>query len=271
MRKVIITVAPTGNVPTKKDTPYVPITPEEIAADVFKCYQAGASVAHIHTRGEDGKPAVNINITREIVERIREKCDIIIQLSTGARGGTEYERGECLELKPEMASLSTGSSNFPTSVNSNSPQLIEYLGKKMIENGVKPEIEAFDVAMITNIGFYLKNGTLKPPLQFNLVMNVPGSISGTPKNLLHMYELLPKDATFTVMGVGKAHVDMITMGIILGGNVRVGLEDVLVYSYETGELATNLMLVERAAKIIRDLGHEVATVQEARKILGLSR
>lgn len=269
MRKVVITIAPTGNVPTKKDTPHVPITPQEIADDIFKCYQAGASVAHIHTRGEDGKPAINLKITKEIVERVKEKCDIIIQLSTGARGGSEHERGQCLDLKPEMASLATGSSNFPTSVNSNSPQLVEYLGKKMIENGVKPEIEAFDVGMITNIGYYLRNGAVKPPLHFNLVMNVPGSISGTPKNLLHMAELLPKDATFSVTGIGKAHVEMITMGIILGGNIRVGLEDLLVYNYDSGELASNLMLVERAAKIVRALGHEVATAQEAREILSL--
>jgi len=148
--------------------------------------------------------------------------------------------------------------------------LIEYLGKKMIEKGVKPEIEAFDVGMITNIGYYLKKGAVKPPLHFNLVMNVPGSISGTPKNLLNMVEQLPQGATFTVTGVGKAHVEMITMGALLGGNIRVGLEDVLLYSDESGELAANVMLVERAVRIVHALGREIATVQEARSILGLS-
>jgi 3-keto-5-aminohexanoate cleavage enzyme len=135
---------------------------------------------------------------------------------------------------------------------------------------VKPEIEAFDMAMITNIGFYLKRKAVQPPLHFNLVMNVPGSISGTPKNLLHMAEQLPPEATFTVTGVGKSHVDMITMGVVLGGHMRVGLEDVLLYAGESGRLATNVMLVERAVGIIQAMGHQVATVADARRILGLS-
>lgn len=269
MRKVIITVAPTGNVPTKKDNPHVPISPREIAEDILTCFQAGAAIAHIHTRDAEGKPTTDSAITREIVERVKDKCDIIIQLSTGARGGTGPERGACIDLKPDMASLATGSSNFPAAVNSNAPELIEYLGKKMIENGVKPEIEAFDVAMITNIGYYLKRKALQPPLHFNLVMNVPGSISGTPKNLLHMVELLPPGATFTVTGIGRAHVDMITMGILLGGHIRVGLEDVLVYGDQSGRPASNLMLVERAVHIVHALGHEVASPAEARRLLGL--
>lgn len=270
MRKVIITVAPTGNVPTKEDNPYVPVTPDEIAEDIYKCYLAGAAVAHIHARDENGKPTADPKVFEEIVRKVREKCDIIIQLSTGARAGKGKERGACIELKPEMASLATGSSNFPTAVNENPPELIEYLGKKMLENGVKPEIEAFDVAMITNVDYYIKKGVIKPPLHFNLVMNVPGSISGTPKNLLHMVELLPPGSTFTVTAVGKSHVDLIAMSIILGGHVRVGLEDVLLYSYEPKVPATNEMLVKRAVQIIKDLGREVATPEEARKILSLS-
>jgi 3-keto-5-aminohexanoate cleavage enzyme len=269
MRKIIITIAPTGNVPTKKLNRHVPISPQEIAEDIFQCYKAGAAIAHIHTRDENGSPTTNPVITQDIMTRVKERCDIIIQLSTGARGGSGQERGVCIDLKPDMASLATGSSNFSASVNSNSPELIESLGKRMIENGVKPEIEAFDVAMITNIGYYLKKEAVKPPLHFNLVMNVPGSISGTPKNLLHMAELLPQGSTFTVTGIGRAHVDMITMGVLLGGNIRVGLEDVLLYSDESGELASNVMLVERAVRIVHALGHEVATVQEARSMLGL--
>ena len=269
MRKVIITVAPTGNVPTKELNPHVPLSPPEIAADIFACYQAGATIAHIHTRDAEGRPTTDPAITREIIDRVRSRCDVIIQLSTGARAGSGMERVGCIDLKPEMASLATGSSNFPASVNSNPPDFIEYLGKTMIAAGVKPEIEAFDVAMITNIGFYLKRKAVQPPLHFNLVMNVPGSISGTPKNLLHMVEQLPPGATFTVTGVGKSHLDMITMGVVLGGHVRVGLEDVLFYSSQTSRLASNVMLVERAARIIRILGHEVATVDDARRILGL--
>ena len=188
MRKVVITIAPTGNVPNKKLNPNTPITPDEIAEDIYRCYKAGASVAHIHARDREGNPSADPKIFEEIVAKVKEKCDIIIQLSTGARAGQGMERADCIDLKPDMASLATGSSNFATAVNDNPPELIKYMGKKMIENGVVPEIEAFDVGMISNIGYYVNSGAIKVPLHFNLVMNVPGSISGTPKNLLHMVE-----------------------------------------------------------------------------------
>jgi len=269
MDKLIVTVATTGNVPTKETNPYVPITPDEIAEDVYKCYKEGAALAHIHARGKDGQPTADPEVFKEIVEKVKAKCNIIIQISTGARGGkTMEERAAPLDLRPEMASLATGSSNFPASVNANPPELIEYFAKKMLENGIKPEIEAFDVAMITNAEFLAKRGLIKTPMHFNLVMNVPGSIKGTPKNLLHMIEILPKDSTFTVMGVGNAHVQMITLGIALGGNVRVGLEDVLEYS--TGTPASNVELVKRAVRIAKEYGREIATPDEARQILGLT-
>ena len=138
----------------------------------------------------------------------------------------------------------------------------------MLDNGIKPEIEAFDVAMISNAEFLAKRGLIKTPMQFNLVMNVPGSVKGTPKNLFHMVEILPKDSTFTVMGVGNAHVQMITLGMVLGGHVRVGLEDVLEYS--KGVHASNVELVKRAVRIAQAYGREIATPDEARQILGLA-
>lgn len=268
--KLIVTIAPTGNVPTKKDNPNVPITPDEIAESVYRCYQEGAAVAHIHARDKEGKPTADPEVFREIIEKIRAKCDIVIQISTGARGGTTMEeRGAPIDLKPEMASLATGSSNFPNKVNSNPPELIEYLCKKMLENDVKPEIECFDLAMITNAEYLAKKGLLKTPMHFNLVMNVPGSIKGTPKNLFHMIEMLPRGSTFTVMGVGKAHLQMTALGLILGGNVRVGLEDVL--EYAPGVPATNEDLVKRIVRLARDYGREIATPDEAREILGLKK
>ncbi len=268
MDKLIVTVATTGNVPTKEINPYVPITPDEIAEDVYKCYQEGAALAHLHARGKDGQPTADPEVFKEIVEKVKAKCDIIIQISTGARGGkTMEERAAPLDLKPEMASLATGSSNFPTTVNANPPELIEYFCKKMLDNGIKPEIEAFDVAMITNAEFFAKRGLIKTPMQINLVMNVPGSVKGTPKNLLHMVEILPRGSTFSVTGVGNAHVQMITLGMALGGHVRVGLEDVLEYS--KGIPASNVELVKRAVRIAKAYGREIATPDEARKILGL--
>ena len=269
MDKVVITVAPTGNVPAKEMNPYVPVTPDEIAEDVYRCYQEGAAIAHLHARDKSGQPTADPEVFSEIMAKVKAKCDIIIQISTGARGGkTMEERGAPLDLKPDMASLATGSSNFPGGINANPPELIEYLCQKMFANGIKPEIEAFDVAMITNAEFYAKKGLIKTPMHFNLVMNVPGSVKGTPKNLFHMAELLPRDATFSVTGVGNVHVKMITLALALGGHIRVGLEDVLEYS--KGVPASNVALVRRAVRLAREYGREIATPGEARQILNLT-
>jgi len=269
MDKLIITVAPTGNVPAKKMNPHVPLTPDEIAEDVYLCYQEGAAIAHLHARDRQDQPTADPEVFREIIAKVKAKCDIIIQISTGARGGkTMTERGAPLDLKPEMASLATGSSNFPGTINANPPELIEYLCRKMLTNGIKPEIEAFDVAMITNAEFYARNGLIKTPMHFNLVMNVPGSVKGTPKNLFHMIELLPGDTTFSVTGVGSAHVQMITLALALGGHIRVGLEDTLEYS--KGVPASNSALVKRAVRLAREYGREIATPSEARQILHLT-
>jgi 3-keto-5-aminohexanoate cleavage enzyme len=252
MNKIIITVAPTGNIATKKLNPNTPITPDEIAEDIYRCYQEGAAIAHIHARDENGEPTGSIEIFGEIMQKVKEKCDIIVQFSTGARGGKTYEeRGACLDLKPEMASLATGSSNFASQVNSNPSDFIQYLAKKMLENNIKPEIEAFDVAMISNAEFLMEKGLLKKPVQFNLVMGVPGSITATPKNLFHMIELLPKENTWSV----------------LGGNIRVGLEDVMEMSQ--GIPASNLDLVKRAVNLAKAYSRIPATPNDARKMLGI--
>ncbi|KXG76253.1 BKACE family enzyme [Thermotalea metallivorans] len=270
MEKLIITIAPTGNVPTKEMNPAVPVTVEEIVADIKACHALGASIAHIHVRDREGRPTSDRNLFQQVLNRLdEEKIDIIKQVSTGARGGenTIGWRGQMLDLNAHMASLSTGSSNFPNSVNANGPDLIEALAAKMYANGIKPEIEAFDVAMISNAKRLLKRGILKGPLHFNLVMNVPGSIEGTPKNLLFMVESLPEGSTWTVSGIGKSQVTMAAMAILLGGHVRTGLEDVL--EYEKGVPATNPMLVERVVRIAKELGRKIARPEEAKEILGL--
>lgn len=268
--KLIITVALTGNVPTKEMNPHTPITVEEIVEDIIKCREIGASVAHIHVRDEEGKPTCDRDKYKEILDELEKRgCDVITQLSTGARGGgnTFEWRGQMLDLNAEMASLSTGSSNFAAQVNANSFELIEKLANKMYENNIKPEVEAFDLGMIDNAKYLVKKGVLKPPLHFNLVMNVRGSVSGTPRNLLHMVESLPEGSTFTVSGIGASQVPMLTMAILLGGHTRTGLEDTILY--DKGILATNPMLVERVVRIARELGREIATPDEARRILNL--
>lgn len=270
--KLIITIAPTGNVPTKELNPNTPITVEEIVEDIIKCRELGASVAHIHVRDKDGNPTSDREIYKEVLEELeRRNCDIITQLSTGARGGgnTIEWRGQMLDLNAEMASLSTGSSNFATQVNANSFELIEALAEKMYKNNIKPELEAFDLGMIDNAKYLIKKGILKAPLHFNLVMNVRGSVSGTPRNLLHMVESLPEGSTFTVSGIGQSQLPMLTMSILLGGHTRTGLEDTILYN--KGIIATNAMLVERIVRIAKELGREIATPEEAREILGLEK
>ncbi len=268
--KLIITVALTGNVPTKEMNPYTPVTVDEIVEDIIKCREVGASVAHIHVRDENGEPTCDRKLYKEVLDKLKERnCDIITQLSTGARGGgnTVEWRGQMLDLNTEMASLSTGSSNFPSQVNANSFELIRELASKMYANNIKPEIEAFDLGMIDNASYLLKEGVIKAPLQFNLVMNVRGSAKGTPRNLLHMVESLPEGSTFTVSGIGASQIPMLTMAILLGGHTRTGLEDTILYG--KGVLATNQMLVERIIRIAKELGREIATPDEARKILGI--
>ncbi len=271
MEKLIITVAPTGNVPTKENNPSSPLNVDEIVADIKKCKNLGAAVAHIHVRDENLKPTSDRKLFEQVLNKIDEdKVDIIKQVSTGARGGenTIVWRSQMLDLpNADMASLSTGSSNFPTSVNANSLDLVEALAKKMLDNNIKPEIEVFDTAMLFQAIFYQKKGVLKGPLHFNFVLDVKGSMPATPKNLMFLVDNLPKDATWNVSGIGNSQVQMITMAIAMGGHVRTGLEDVLKYDKNT--LATNEMLVQRVVNIANAVGREIATVDEARVILGL--
>lgn len=274
MEKLIITIAPTGNVPTRELTPHAVLTNEEIVADLVKCQALGASVAHVHVRDEALKPTSDRAKYADLLNRMDHAgLKMIRQVSTGARGGenTVACRGQMLDLpQAEMASLSTGSSNFPTSANINSPQLIKELAIKMRDNGLKPEVEVFDVAMIAQAIHLQKKGVISEgPMQFNFVLNVPGSLPATPRNLIFLVESLPKDATWTVSGIGKSQVQMLTMAIAMGGHVRTGLEDVLIYDYKTGEKATNAMLVERIVNIAKAVGREIATPDEARKLLCL--
>lgn len=269
MEKLIITVAPTGNVPTKELNPHSAITNQEIVNDLKKCEALGASLAHLHVRDKNGHPTSEKEIFEDLLSLIKkENINMITQLSTGARGGlnTVDYRGQMLDLNCEMASLSTGSSNFPNSVNSNPPELIEALAKKMYDRGIKPEIEIFDVAMIKNANYFVKKGIIKPDVHFNLVMNVPGSISGTPRNLMFLIESLPENSTFSVSGIGKSQIQMLTMSILLGGHIRTGLEDVLTLG---NSFASNVTLVEQVVAIANSLKREIASPDEARRILNL--
>lgn len=271
--KVIITVAPTGAWPTKKDTPYVPLTPEEIADEVYACYKAGAAIAHIHVRDDEGNASMDFEKFAKTVKLIRERCDIVINLTTsGGLGYSDEERMKpFIELKPEMASYDCGSMNWQhRSVFINSPEFLEKLGKAMKENNVKPEIEIFDVGMVYNALYYLEKGILEPPLHFQFVLGAPGGMMATVENLVFLKNLIPKDATWSAFGIGRMHLPILYATLALGGHVRVGMEDNIYYS--KGVLAkSNVEFVERAKRLINEMGKSVATPDEARKILGLKK
>lgn len=272
-RKVIITVAPTGAWPSKKDNPAVPMTPGEIADDVYACWQAGAAIAHLHMRDTNGQGTMNKDLFRETVERIRERCDIVLNLTTsGDLDATDETRmAHLIELKPELASYDCGSMNWMhNSLFLNPPQFLEKLATVMNANNVKPEIEIFDGGMIYNAEYYLKKGFLKAPLHYQFVLGAAGGMAATVKNLVFLKGLIPADATWSALGIGKGHLPVLYATLALGGHVRVGMEDNVIYS--KGRLAaSNAEFVERAARLIREMDKEQATPDEARRILGLEK
>ncbi len=269
MDKLIITVAPTGNVPVKKMNPNLPVTPDEISEDVRRCADAGASLFHIHARDSLQKPTLDTSVFREIVTRIkRSSPGVIIQLSTGGRAGKDWQaRMNPIRLLPEMGSFTTGSNNMPGIIYENSPQFIEALAGVYKETGVKPEIEVFETGMIHNALYLQRKGLVEAPLHFNFVLGVPGAMPGTVKNLLFLSESIPIGSTWTVTGIGKTEIPLSTAALVMGGNVRVGLEDNLFMA--DGSPSSNIRLVEIVVAIAREVGREIASPDEARSILSL--
>ncbi|WP_124728517.1 3-keto-5-aminohexanoate cleavage protein [Staphylospora marina] len=269
MDKLIITAALVGAEVTREDTPWLPVTPEEIAEAAMEAREAGAAIAHIHVRDDAGNPTQDREVYRRAIELIRRKTDIIIQVSTGgAVGMSAEERLQPVSLKPEMASLTTGTVNFGNGVFMNPPDMIERFAEEFERYNVAPEFEIFEAGMVENALRLVRKGYFKDRhLHFDFVMGVPGGIPATADHLLHLVRQLPPGATWTVAGVGRHQLPMSALGIVLGGHVRVGLEDNIYY--RKGELATNAQLVRRVVRIAREMEREVATPDEARKMLGL--
>ncbi len=270
MEKLIITVATTGAMTTKENTPYLPTTPEEIAEEVYAAYQAGAAVAHIHVRTDEAKATMDVEKFRQTVGLVREKCDIIINMtSSGGLGFSDEERiAPHVELKPDMGTFDAGSMNFYKGVFLNPPLFLEKLGAAYIENGIKPEVEVFDAGMVWNAKRLLKDGFLKAPIHFQCCMHVHGGMEGNARNLVHLVDSLPEGSTWSAFGCGPT-ADLITaMAINMGGHVRVGMEDNVYLS--KGELAKhNSEFVEKMQRLAKEFHRPVATVAEARQILGL--
>lgn len=269
MERLVITCALNGAEVTRDQVPHLPVTPAQLAADALRVRQAGAAMVHVHGRMADGAPTQSKAVYAAIIQAIRQETDVIVQVSTGgAVGMTAEERLQPVELVPEMASLTAGTVNFGLGVFWNSPELIEAFAQRMMALGVVPEIECFDLGHIDNALTLVKRGILRLPLHFDFVMGVPGGIAPTARNLLHMAESIPAGCTWSVAGIGRAQLPLATMAILLGGHVRVGLEDNIYYS--KGVLATNEALVARIVRLATELGRPVATPDEARQILRLS-
>jgi len=273
MEKLIITVGITGSRITRQQTPYIPITPEEISQSGIEAWRAGASVLHVHVRDpKTGLGTQDISIFKEVVDRIRSETDAILCLTTSGIPGRNLpieERLNPLSLKPELVSFDAGSINMGEHVFLNLPEFLETLAKETLVRGIKPELEVFEVGMVYTCLRYLEKGLLKPPLHFQFVLGTPAGMPATPKSLLHLSEIIPQGSTWSVIGIGPGQLPMAIIGMVIGGHVRVGLEDNIYYS--KGVLAkSNAELVERVVRIAKEFGREIATPQEARKILNLS-
>ncbi|MFA7115966.1 MAG: 3-keto-5-aminohexanoate cleavage protein [Bacteroidales bacterium] len=272
MEKLIISAAICGAEVLKEHNPAVPYTIAECVREAKSAYDAGASIIHLHVRLDDGTPTQDKDRFKEIIDAIRKECpDAIIQPSTGgAVGMTDDERLQPTELLPEMATLDCGTCNFGgDDVFTNTENTIKYFGKKMIERNIKPEIEVFDKSMIEMALRLKKKGFIKEPMHFDFVMGVNGGIGGSLRDFVFMRGSIPSDATYTVAGVGRYEIPLAAAAIIDGGHVRVGFEDNVYLS--KGVLAkSNGELVAKIVRMAKELGREIATPAEARKILSLA-
>jgi uncharacterized protein (DUF849 family) len=292
-RKVILTCAVTGNAPVHPKYPHsYPITPEQICAAVLEAAKSGASVAHIHVRNpKTGHGSSDSALFREVVDRIRSTgTDIVINLTAGhgalllpdpldesrALPGSDIQSAEervrhLVECLPEMASLDVTTGNQVEAgidfVYMNTPRTLRQMAARYKQLGVKPELEAFQMGDVLLANEMVVEGLVEDPPLYQFVLGVKWAAPATPETMLYMRSLLPAGAIWASFGIGRAQMPMVAQAVLLGGNVRVGLEDNLYL--ERGVFATNGQLVERARRIIHDLGEEVATPQEARELLRL--
>lgn len=271
MRNAIITVAPTGEGATKQANPALPTTPAEIADSVFESYQAGAAIAHLHMRDDHGKPTMSLAKFQETVERVREKCDIVINLTTSGdiRAGDDERMAHIAAIKPEIASFDCGTMNWMRDdVFMNHPHFLTRLGKAMIENNVKPEVEIFDTGMLFDSFHFVKTGVLVEPVHYQFVLGVGGGMPATVENLAYLVRQLPENATWSAFGVGKDHITILAAALVMGGDVRVGFEDNIYYA--KGVLAeSNAQLVARAARLVKEFNRELATPKDVREMFKL--
>jgi 3-keto-5-aminohexanoate cleavage enzyme len=265
----VITAALTGPIATKADNPALPTTPEEIAAAAAAAHEAGASVVHIHVRDEQGRPSADPELARRTIGLIEERCAALVQLSTGVGLDVPFEaREELVRAGPKMASLNVCSMTFGGGEFRNPPAGVRRLAARMRELEIKPELEIYDTGHVEVALALHGEGLLADPLQFSIVLGVRGGAPATPEALLAMVARLPADAAWQVIAIGRANLQMTTIGLALGGNARTGMEDTLMMG--RGIPATsNGQLVERLVAVSRAIERPPASVNEARLMLGL--
>jgi 3-keto-5-aminohexanoate cleavage enzyme len=268
--EVVLTAALTGPIATKADHPRLPTSPEEIAAAAAAAYDAGAAVAHVHLRDAEGLPTADPEVGRATVAAIQERSPILIQLSTGVGLEVPFEQREQLvELKPAMATLNVASMTFGEGQFLNPPDGVRRLAARMRALGVKPELEIYDFGHLNLVLALLEEDLLEEPLQVSFVMGVTGGMSALPEYLIALVHQLPENASWQVIGVGRANLPMTSVGIALGGNARTGLEDTL--RSGPGRVAqSNAELVAQLAAVARAMQREVAGVAAAAAHLGLT-
>jgi uncharacterized protein (DUF849 family) len=269
----IITVAITGSVPRKEDTPAVPVTVAEQIESTHEAFEAGATIVHVHVRDEQQRPSSDPDKFAAFQEGVRKHCPgMIVQFSTGGRGRAAEERGSMLHHRPDMASLATGTVNFPNMIYENHPELVDELAARMLEYGIKPEIEIFDLAMLYTAARMAGDGQLKTPLHVQFVFGLKNALP--PRREILEFEvaqlkaLLP-DATWTAAGIGRSQLEMNHWALELGGHCRTGLEDNI--RFDKSRLAvSNAELVARVADLCAEYNRHPASVEEARRILSMA-
>lgn len=267
MSTVVLTIAPTGPIATKRDNPHLPTQPNEIANAVAEAYERGAAVAHIHLRDQHDRPTADLTIARHTIDLIRDRCPILIQLSTGVGLSVPFEeRAALVELRPQMATLNPCSMSFGTDEFRNPPEGVARLAARMQDLGIKPELEIYDTGHLEECLRLRDKGLIAGTPQFSIVLGVRGGMAATPQNLITMVDRLPDDAIWQVIAIGRHNLELTAIGLALGGNARTGLEDTL--HLGRGQLAPgNNPLIERTARLARDIGRRLASAEEAQLLL----
>ena len=273
--KLIINLAATGMVHRKADAPHLPVTPEEIAEDCRRCRALGASIVHLHARDANGVPTYDPSVYARIIERVRTVCpDLILCVSTSGRTFREFDQRSAVldlrgDLKPDMASLTLGSLNFPNQASVNDPEMIVRLLERMNEREIVPELEVFDWGMLDYAKYLRRRGLLHEPLYFNLFLGSLGTLAATPQHLASIVGEIPENATWAATGIGRSQLAVNSMAIAMGGHVRVGLEDSAYMDPGKSRPASNPDMVKRLVRIAHAMERDIASPSSARAIIGL--